>query len=148
MIASFASGFAHPLSGADHFLAMTAVGVWAVLAGGRAIWIWPSAFVATMLAGFAAAISGLQVPLVEPVIASSIVVLGLLIALTVQAPVWLGAAIVGVFAFFHGHAHGTEATAASLVLYGAGFAVATAALHAAGIWLALFARINFERRLT
>ena len=148
MIASFASGIAHPLHGADHILAMTAVGVWAVLAGGRAIWIWPIAFVATMLAGFAAAILGLQMPIVEPVISSSIIVFGLLIAFSVKARVWLGAAIVGLFAFFHGHAHGTEATAASLVLFGAGFAVATAALHAAGIWLALLARINFDRRLT
>lgn len=147
-IDSFLSGIAHPLSGADHILVMTAVGVWAVLTGGRAIWIWPIAFMATMLAGFATAISGLQAPLVEPVIASSLIVFGLLIALAVQAPVWLGAAIVGLFAFFHGHAHGTEAAAASLVLYGAGFTVATAALHAAGIVLALFARINFDRRLT
>src|SRR5262249_44583474 len=108
----------------------------------------PAAFVVTMLAGFAAAIYGLQVPLVEPVTWSSIIVLGLLIALTVQAPVWLGAAIVGFLAFFHGHAHGTEASAASLVLYGAGFAVATAALHATGIGLALFARISLDRPLT
>src|SRR5262249_14326238 len=131
-IESFLSGIAHPLSGPDHILAMMAVGIWAVRAGGRAIWIWPIAFVATMLAGFAAAISGLQLPLVELVMWSSLIVLGLLIAFAVQAPVWLGAAIVGLFAFFHGHAHATEATAASLVLYAAGFALATAGLHAAG----------------
>ena len=147
-IDSFLSGIAHPLSGADHGLAMTAVGLWAVLAGGRAIWIWPIAFVATMLAGFAAAISGLQLPLVELVMWSSLIVLGLLIAFAVQAPVWLGAAIVGLFAFFHGHAHGTEATAASLVLYAAGFALATAGLHAAGIGFGLLAaRTAFDRRL-
>src|SRR4029077_17822168 len=52
--ASFAAGIAHPLSGLDHILVMTAVGLWAVLAGGRAIWVWPMSFIALMLAGFTA----------------------------------------------------------------------------------------------
>jgi urease accessory protein len=136
---SFASGVAHPLSGMDHVLAMAAVGLWAGLAGGRAIWVWPSAFVTTMLAGFAAANSGLQMPFVEPAILSSIVILGLLIALAAKAPVLLGAVIVGLFAFFHGHAHGTETTAAGLIPYAAGFALATAGLHVAGIGLGTIA---------
>jgi urease accessory protein len=137
---SFASGIAHPLNGADHILVMVAVGLWGVLAGGRAIWVWPMAFVTTMLAGFAAATLGLQMPLVDPVVWSSIIILGLFVALEVKAPVWLGAAIVGFFAFFHGHAHGTEATAGSLVPYAAGFAFATAGLHATGIGLGVFAK--------
>jgi HupE / UreJ protein len=86
---SFAAGIAHPLNGADHILAMVAVGLWAVLAGGRAIWVWPTAFVATMLAGFAAATLGLQIPFVEPAIWSSVIILGLFVALAVKAPVWL-----------------------------------------------------------
>ena len=147
-IDSFLSGIAHPLSGTDHMLVMTAVGLWAVLAGGRAIWIWPIAFVATMLAGFAAAIWGLQVPLVQPAIWSSIIVLGLLIALAVKAPVSLGVAIVGLFAFFHGHAHGAEAATASLLPYAAGFAFATGGLHAVGIGLGLLGRNSFDRELT
>src|SRR4029077_19480129 len=137
---SFASGVAHPLNGLDHILVMITVGLWGVLAGGRAIWVWPMAFVTTMLAGFAAATLGLQMPLVEPAIWSSVIILGLLVALAVKAPVWLGAAIVGFFAFFHGHVHGTEATAGSLVPYAAGFALATTGLHAAGIGLGLFAK--------
>jgi urease accessory protein len=137
---SFASGIAHPLSGADHILTMVAVGLWGVLAGGRAILVWPMAFVTTMLAGFAAATLGLQMPLVELAIWSSIIILGLFVALAVKAPVWLGAAIVGFFAFFHGHAHGTEVTADSLVPYAEGFAFATAGLHAAGIGLGVFAK--------
>jgi len=137
---SFASGIAHPLYGADHILAMLAVGLWGVLAGGRAIWVWPMSFIATMLAGFAAATLGLQIPFVEPAILLSIIILGLFVALAVKAPVWLGAAIVGFFAFFHGHVHGTEGTAGSLVPYAAGFAFATAGLHAAGIGLGLFAK--------
>jgi urease accessory protein len=134
---SFASGVAHPLHGADHVMAMLAIGLWAVLAGGRAIWVWPMAFLATMLAGFAAATFGLQMPFVEPAIWSSIIILGLLVAFAVKAPVWVGAAIAGLFAFFHGHAHGTEATAAGLIPYAVGFALATASLHAAGIDLGL-----------
>ena len=136
---SFASGIAHPLHGADHILAMLAVGLWGVLAGGRATWVWPMAFVATMLAGFAAATVGLQMPFVEPAIASSIIAAGLFVALAVKAPVWLGAAMAGAFALFHGHAHGTEAATACLIPYAAGFALATAGLHAAGIGLGLFA---------
>ena len=129
------AGLAHPLSGADHILAMVAIGLWGVIAGGRALWAWPLAFVSTVLVGFAAGILGLQVPLVEPAIAASIVVLGLLIALAVRAPVWLGALIVGLFAFFHGHAHGTEAFTARFapIVYASGFLLATAALHTAGL---------------
>jgi urease accessory protein len=97
------------------------------------------AFVATMVVGFAAATLGLQVPFVEPAIWSSIIILGLLVALAVKAPVWLGATMTGLFAFFHGHVHGTEAAAATLIPYAAAFALATAGLHAAGIGLGLFA---------
>jgi urease accessory protein len=134
---SFATGFAHPVLGIDHILTMVTVGVWGVLAGGRALWVWPAVFVSTMLTGFAASTVGLQLPGVPAAVAASIIVLGLMVALAVRAPLWLGAALVGLFAFFHGHAHGTEAIAGSLVAYGAGFALATAGLHAAGIGLAL-----------
>src|SRR5262245_50015704 len=125
-VGSFTSGIAHPLGGTDHILAMIAVGLWAVLAGGRAIWIWPSTFVATMLAGFAVASWGLPMPLVEPAISLSVVALGLFVTLAVKAPLCLGAAIAGLFAFFHGHTHGAEAIAVSPIPYAAGFALATA----------------------
>jgi urease accessory protein len=137
--ASFATGFAHPVLGIDHILAMVTVGVWGVLAGGRALWVWPAVFVSTMLTGFAAATLGLQLPGVPAAVAASIIVLGLMVALAVRAPLWLGAALIGPFAFFHGHTHGTEAIAGSLIAYGAGLSLATAALHAAGIGLALAA---------
>jgi urease accessory protein len=142
---SFISGMTHPLYGADHILAMVAVGLWGVVAGGRAIWAWPAAFVAMMLAGFAAATFGLQMPLVEPAIWSSIIILGLLVALAVKAPVSLGAAIAGLFAFFHGHAHGVEVAAASLTSFATGFTLATLWLHAAGIALGLFAKAAIEK---
>ena len=134
---SFASGLAHPLGGIDHMLAMIAVGLWAVVAGGRTIWILPTTLVATTLAGFATARSSGPMPFVEPVILSSVVVLGLLVALAVKAPALLGATIAGFFGFFHGHAHGTEVTAAGVIPYTVGFVFATAALHALGIGLGL-----------
>ena len=127
---SFSSGVAHPLNGADHLIAMTMVGLWSAFTGGRAIVVWPVTFVAAMLGGFAAASSGLQVAFVERAICWSLILLGVLVALGVRAPVALGAVIVGLFAFFHGHAHGTEAAAATLVPYGAGFSLATSALLA------------------
>ena len=135
---SFMLGVAHPLLGVDHLMVMIAVGLWAVVIG-RAIWILPVTFLATMLAGFAAASFGLNIPLVEPVILSSIVALGVLVALAVQARVWLGALIIGSFAFFHGHAHGTEAAAVSLTSYAIGFTLSTATLHAIGIGLGILA---------
>src|SRR5262245_4148205 len=110
----FMTGLAHPAAGVDHILAMVAIGLWGVIAGRRALWAWPAAFVRMVLVGFLAAICGVHAPLVEPMIAASIVVLGLLIALAVRAPVWLGVVMAGLFAFFHGHAHGTQALAAGL----------------------------------
>jgi urease accessory protein len=142
---SFVSGIAHPLNGTDHILAMIAVGLWAVLAGGRAIWIWPMTFVAAMLGGFVVANSGVPMPLVEPAISSSVVMLGLFVALAVNTPLWLGAAIVGLFAFFHGHAHGAEAATASLIPYASGFALTTAAMHTTGIELGLFAKSSIGK---
>jgi urease accessory protein len=142
---SFASGIAHPLHGADHILAMVAVGLWAVLAGGRAIWVWPTAFMTTMLTGFGMATFGLQMPFVEPAIWLSIIALALLVALAVKAPISLGAVIAGLFGVFHGYAHGLEAAAASLIPYAAGFSLATAGLHATGITLGLFAKTAIEK---
>lgn len=142
---SLASGVFHPLTGADHVFVMASVGLWATFVGGRAIWAWPAAFIAAMLAGFAAARLGLQVSFVEPAISVSVVVLGLLVAVGIKTPLALGAGIVGLFAFFHGHAHGTETTAASILPYAAGFTLSTAVLHAAGIGLGLGARSLVER---
>src|SRR5258705_3092087 len=130
---SFNSGVAHPLNGSDHLIAMTMVGLWSVFSGGRAVVVWRATFVAAMLGGFAAASSGLQIVFVEQAICLSVILLGLLVALGVRAPVALGAMIVSLFAFFHGHAHGTEAAAARVIPYSAGFWLATSALHGVGI---------------
>jgi urease accessory protein len=142
---SFAMGVAHPLLGVDHILVMLGVGLWAVVMGGRAVWALPLTFLATMLAGFAAASAGLNIPLVEPVISSSIIALGLFVALAVKAPIWQGALITALFAFFHGHAHGTESAAASLMAYAVGFTISTAIMHAIGIGLGIFAASSMKQ---
>jgi urease accessory protein len=132
--AGFPAGFAHPFSGLDHMTVMIAVGLWAALKGGRALWAWPVAFVTVMLAGGALGMAGVPVPFVEPAILASVVALGLLVALAVDLPVWAGGLVIGLFALFHGHAHGTEVPeTASGIEYMAGFALATALLHGVGI---------------
>lgn len=133
-IGGFASGFAHPLLGADHLLAMLAVGVWARQQGGRAVWAIPTAFVAAMLLGGALALNGVGLPFVEQGIAVSVVLMGLVVATALRLPTVVGAGLVGLFAIFHGHAHGSEMPlAASAAGYAAGFVVATALLHGLGV---------------
>src|ERR1700709_2262498 len=90
--ASFAAGVGHPLGGLDHITVMIAVGLWAALKGGRALWIWPCAFVGVMLIGGGLGMAHVNVPFVEPAILASVVALGLLVALAVDLPVALGAA--------------------------------------------------------
>jgi len=131
---SFTAGFMHPLSGLDHMTVMIAVGLWAALKGGKAIWAWPAAFVGVMLVGGALGMAHVPVPFVEPGILASVVALGLLVALAADLPVSAGVAIIGLFALFHGHAHGTEVPEnAGGLEYMAGFAIATVSLHAVGI---------------
>ena len=134
---SFMSGFSHPLFGLDHIVVMVAVGLWAATIGGRALWIVPGAFVGTMASATCSRSTGVALPFVEPMILASVVALGLLIAAAVRLPVALGATLVGIFALFHGYAHGGELGAATALSFGIGFAVATALLHAAGIGLGL-----------
>lgn len=130
---SFATGFSHPLFGMDHVLAIVGVGLWAALLGGRALWAVPMAFVATMMIGFAAALAGAGLPFVEPVIAASVVVLGLMALIALQVPTVVGMAMVGFFALFHGYAHGGELGDAGAMPFMTGFALATALLHAVGV---------------
>jgi urease accessory protein len=140
--AGFATGVAHPLAGLDHMLAMFAVGLWAAQLGGRAYWSVPLAFVSMMALGAVVATTGLTLPAVESGIAASVLILGLLIAFSARMPIPLGMVLVGVFALFHGHAHGTELPqAASAASYGLGMLLATIGLHVTG----LGAGILFQR---
>jgi urease accessory protein len=132
----FVQGFAHPLGGVDHVLAMVTVGLFAWQLGGRALWLVPAAFVLAMAVGGTLAMLGVSVPLVELGIALSIIVLGAVVALGVKAPLALAAGLVALFAIFHGHAHGSEMPLeAAAAVYGAGFVLATALLHIVGIAL-------------
>ena len=137
----FAAGFLHPLMGLDHMLAMLGVGVWAAQLGKRATWLVPAAFVAVMVAGAGLALSGIAMPMVEFGIAGSVLVIGGLIAFGTRLPAGLAMGLVGLFALFHGHAHGTELPGfAHPAAYGAGFVMATALLHGAGVGIALAVR--------
>jgi urease accessory protein len=140
-VTGFVSGLTHPLLGLDHLFAMIAIGLWAAQQGGRALWTVPAAFVGAMGLGGLFAWSGGALPHVETAIALSVLVLGLLIATRRHAPVLAGMAIAGVFALFHGYAHGLEMPqATSPVLYALGFALATACLHGVGIAGSLIGR--------
>jgi urease accessory protein len=130
---SFLAGFSHPLLGLDHILAMIAVGLWAALLGGRSIWLVPTAFVTTMMVGFGVAMLNVGLPFVEPVVAASVVIIGLLALVALQVPTPIGMAMVGFFAFFHGYAHGDELGEAGALPFMVGFALATATLHAIGV---------------
>jgi urease accessory protein len=132
---SFLSGISHPLFGLDHIVVMVAVGLWAGIIGGRALWVVPGAFVGAMAGGYLLSLGDISLPFVEPVILASVVTLGLLIAAAVRLPVALGALLVAIFALFHGYAHGGEIGAAAALPFGLGFALATALLHAVGIGL-------------
>lgn len=129
-----AHGFLHPLVGIDHVLAMTAVGVLAYQRGGQALWLVPATFILGMVFGGALGISGVNVPFVELGIALSIIVLGAVVTLGVKAPVAAVMSVVGLFAIFHGHAHGAEIPEnASGLAYAMGFIGATGLLHLGGI---------------
>jgi urease accessory protein len=140
----FVQGFVHPVTGLDHVLAMVAVGLFAANLGGRALWAVPLSFVSVMAIGGALGVAGIAVPFVEAGIALSVIVLGLAVALRWKAPVAAAMALVGLFALFHGHAHGSEMPIdAAGFEYGMGFILATALLHGAGLALGLgFARFG------
>ena len=136
-------GLLHPLTGLDHLAAMLAVGLWSALSAtsARRIWLAPVAFAGMLLVGALLGLNGMELPAVEPMIAASLLVMGLLVATRAQLPLAVTAGVVGVFAVFHGIAHGTE-----LAGGGNGFApllgmlVATIALHLAGVGLGLALR--------
>ena len=138
---SLLAGFIHPFSGIDHLLAMTAVGLFAANLGGRALWAVPATFVAMMALGGFFGAAGVSLPFAETAIALSVLVFGFVIFSGMTPPVLAAMALVGIFAIFHGHAHGTEMpVGGSGVVYGIGFMVATTLLHGFGITLGLAIR--------
>jgi urease accessory protein len=134
----FIHGFAHPINGADHILAMVAVGLFAAHLGGRALWLVPASFVLMMVLSGAFGMAGVNMPFVEIGIGLSVVVFGIAVAFGFHIPTAAAMTLVGFFAIFHGHAHGAEMPeSASGLEYGFGFVLATATLHASGIGMGL-----------
>lgn len=137
----FISGFLHPVLGWDHVVAMVAVGLWGAFLGNPAIWILPVVFPLVMAFGGALGVVGVPLPAVETGIAASAVVLGAMVAFAVRPPIWMAAIIVGAFAIFHGHAHGTELpNSANPLAYSIGFVLSTGILHLSGIAFGLLVR--------
>jgi urease accessory protein len=134
MSGGFLSGFTHPILGWDHVVAMVAVGMWGAFLGAPAIWLLPIIFPLVMAFGTVLGIAGVPIPGIETGIATSAIVLGLLILLAIRLPLWIACIIVGGFAIFHGYAHGTELPqAANPLAFIIGFVLATGMLHLIGI---------------
>ena len=127
-------GFLHPVSGVDHALAMLSVGFLAFRLGGRALWAIPAAFIIMMAAG---GVLGATGPTIEQVIATSVLVLGVLMALAARLSLPFVIPVTALFAMFHGVALGTEGAVGSALplSYFSGFLLATAVLLGAGIVL-------------
>jgi urease accessory protein len=144
----FLTGFLHPISGADHVLAMVAVGLWGAQLGAPAIWVLPVAFPLVMAMGGMLGFLGVPLPGVEYGIAASAILLGAAVAFEVRPPVVVAGLLVGFFAIFHGHAHGTELPAGeSALLYSMGFVIATGCLHALGIGIGTVHRWTWGQKL-
>lgn len=146
----FMSGLLHPIGGADHLLAMIAVGLWAASLSTRlksAVWAVPASFVALMIVGFIFGLQSGSIPMTEQAIAASVLIIGLAAAWAKQVPVILASAVVAIFAFFHGVAHGAEMGHGTASLFGLGFVISTIALHAIGvaIGMALSSRVMLTR---
>jgi urease accessory protein len=141
MTGGFIGGFAHPLFGPDHVVAMVAVGLWGAFLGAPAIWVLPIVFPLVMAAGGVIGILGVPLPGVETGIALSAIVLGMMVALAAKPPLPVAAVLVGAFAIFHGYAHGAELPPGTdAVAYSVGFVVATGLLHLTGIAFGQLAR--------
>jgi len=142
----FLSGIEHPVSGLDHVLAMVAVGLWGAQLGAPAMWLLPVTFPLVMAVGGMLGLAGVPLPGVEIGIALSALLLGAMVLAAARPHLAVAAAIVGFFAIFHGHAHGTELPEGqSGLLYSMGFVMATGGLHALGIAIGLVHRWRWGR---
>jgi len=144
----FIAGVEHPIFGFDHVVAMVAVGIWGAVLGPPAIWVLPVTFPLVM--AFGGVLGGMSVPIprIEIGIAVSAIVLGCMVAFAARPPLWVGAVLVGLFAIFHGYAHGAELPgSANAIAYAVGFVVATGSLHAFGILLGVANRWRVGKKL-
>lgn len=133
---AFLAGFIHPFGGLDHLAAMVVLGMWSAMTA-RRLWLAPVAFASMLLVGALLGLAGVAMPAIEPMIAASVLVLGLLLATNLHLPALAGGAVAAVFALFHGAAHGYELAGDNAMLALLGMVIATAILHAIGIGLGL-----------
>lgn len=135
----FVHGLMHPVFGPDHLLAMLAVGLWSGFVIPQRFWLGAATFLAAMIAGAWLSWAGVGYPAVESVIVASVAVFGALVLIArrdqPRAVTLASLGAIAVFASAHGHAHASEA-AGVIWHYLAGFLIATAGLHLAGIGLA------------
>ncbi len=129
---SLLSGLIHPLVGIDHLLAMLAVGFWAAMQKDNLRLQIPLTFMLVLIAGFMLGQSAFSLPVVEGGIATSVLMLGLLIAAAARLPAAAALGLSATFALFHGYAHGAEAAASSMTLFAAGFLGSSLMLHLGG----------------
>ena len=143
----FLSGYVHPLLGWDHVAAMVAVGIWGAFLGRRAIWVLPIVFPFIMVIGGILGMLGVPVPFIVPGIALSSIIIGLAIAFKWQAPLSIASIIVGLFAIYHGYAHGQNLPAASNpIAFAFGFVLGSGTLHLIGILFSLLDRYRWGVR--
>jgi urease accessory protein len=137
----FVAGIEHPVFGLDHVIAMVAVGMWGAQLGAPAIWVLPVTFPVVMAFGGVLGVMGVPIPGIEIGIAVSAIVLGGMVAFAARPPLWVAAVLVGIFAIFHGYAHGAELPeSANAIAFAVGFVVATGLLHALGILIGVMHR--------
>lgn len=143
---SFVDGMLHPVLGLDHLAAMVAVGLWGATLGGKLKWQLPVVFPMVMALGGALGTRGVPLPMVEVWIALSAMVIGCAVAFRWRPQTWAAWLVTGLFAIFHGHAHGAELPeAADPMVYAAGFVLATGLLHLAGVGIGELDRVKGGR---
>jgi len=143
-ISGLATGLIHPFSGFDHLLAMVAVGLWAALGGGRKVWLLPATFMTMLAIGTGISMQWQSLPLVEAGMATSVLALGLLIALSLQLPVAMSITVTGLFGLLHGYAHGLDLPqSAAPSAYVLGFLAGTMTLHVSGIAMGIATRKRY-----
>lgn len=136
----FLSGIGHPVIGIDHLAFIIAIGVAAAfVSGGFGI---VSAFIAASSAGVLAHVVELNLPLVELLVAGSVIVAGaaLTIGLTGARTGWLVLAVVA--GLFHGYAFGETVVGAERNVVGA-YLIGLAIIQAAIAALAMLASRRF-----
>ena len=143
----FVTGLVHPVSGLDHVLAMIAVGLWGAQLGQPAIWLLPVTFPMVMAFGGMLGLMGVPLPGIEIGIAASAIILGIAVLKEMRPPLAVAAVVIGLFAIFHGHAHGTELPEGQNgLLYSMGFVLATGTLHATGVGIGLIHKWPWGQR--